>query len=139
MQWFKKALYNYADFSGRAHRTEFWYFMLFYILLMIAASFVDGILGTVFWNGRAGLFSLGTQLVLLVPYLAVGTRRLHDTDRSGWWLLLHFVPLLGLVLLSAIWSKFFRRFWYVLKVYQDPFNIFDYIDTSSLSCSYDRS
>ena len=99
MEWFRKALYNYSDFAGRAHRTEFWFFMLFYILLVIVASFVDGMLNTVFWGGSLGLFSGLVQLVLVVPYLAVAVRRLHDTNRSGWWLLLHFVPLLGLVLL----------------------------------------
>lgn len=100
MQWFIHVLKQYATFSGRARRAEYWWFVLFYLVALVALTVVDRALG--FWSADAGmglltgLFILGT----LLPYLAVTTRRLHDRDKSGWWQLLNFVPLIGpLVLL----------------------------------------
>lgn len=78
---------KYADFEGRASRPEYWWFFLFILLVSAAAS----ILGPVV----SGLFQLAT----LLPALAAGARRLHDTNRSGWWQLIVFVPLIGFILL----------------------------------------
>jgi len=82
---------KYADFTGRAARAEYWWFTLFIFLASIGMAIVSETL--------AALFSLGTTL----PCLAVVTRRLHDTDRSGWWQLLWLVPLLGWIPL-LIWA-----------------------------------
>lgn len=82
---------KYADFSGRASRSEFWWWTLFVILASIAAEIINGKL--------SALFSLAT----LLPGLAVGCRRLHDVDKSGWLQLLYFIPIIGWLLL-AYWS-----------------------------------
>jgi uncharacterized membrane protein YhaH (DUF805 family) len=86
---------HYANFSGRATRSEFWYWTLFYCLAGTAASMVDRAFG---WPGIvSGLFTLAA----LVPTLAVTVRRLHDLDRTAWWLLLFFVPAVNFVL--VVW------------------------------------
>ncbi|MGW3289388.1 DUF805 domain-containing protein [Streptomyces sp. NPDC001002] len=91
MSWFIEALKKYAVFSGRARRKEYWNFALFvgiiYVVLLVIAlaSKQSALLGLV------GLFYLG----VLIPSLAVGVRRLHDTGRSGWWLLFGIVPIAG--------------------------------------------
>ena len=82
---------NFSNFSGRARRKEYWYFVLFTLL---GGAVVEGI-GRVIGAERvlSGLFSL----VILIPGLAVAFRRLHDTGRAGWWILLGFVPMLGII------------------------------------------
>ena len=93
--WRTVLLQNYATFTGRARRSEFWWYALFQFAVMLAAGLIDGVLfrGHQFISGLAGL-------ALIVPNIAVSVRRLHDTSRSGWWCLLAFIPLLGgLVLL----------------------------------------
>jgi uncharacterized membrane protein YhaH (DUF805 family) len=90
-------LRKYADFSGRARRSEYWWFVLFTVLVSIVTSIVDGILGTRF--GNTGLFEGLAGLALLLPGLAVGARRLHDVGKSGWWLLLIIIPLVGALIL----------------------------------------
>ncbi len=92
---------NYVTFSGRASRPEYWYFFLFSILVSLGLSIVDtAMFGPVEGMGGsngplAGLFSLA----IFLPSLAVGARRLHDSDRSGWWLLLVLIPVLGFLVL----------------------------------------
>jgi len=89
---------KYATFDGRARRAEYWYFSLFLGLVYVAIS-VIGVLGgdtmTSFAAVLQGVIALGT----LLPTLAVTARRLHDTGRSGWWMLLSLVPIVGLILL----------------------------------------
>ena len=93
MNWYLGCWKKYAEFSGRARRKEFWMFVLFNFLASIAVGIVDGILGT---NGAlGGLYSLA----VLIPSLAVAARRLHDTDRSGWWQLIALIPLIGVIIL----------------------------------------
>lgn len=91
----KAGFNNYANFSGRASRSEFWYWILFCFILNIVSGFIDTILGL-------PLTGLLIFFGLLVPNIAVGIRRLHDTDRSGWWYLLNFVPVIGWIIL-IIW------------------------------------
>ena len=100
----RACLQKYVTFSGRAARPEFWYFVLFAILANVAASIVDRAL----FGGSGGSGPVGglIGLALFLPNLAVGVRRLHDTDRSGWWLLIGFIPLAGAIVL-LIW--FVRR------------------------------
>ncbi len=100
MNWYLGVLKQYATFEGRARRKEYWFFVLFYILVFLVLSAVDGLIGT--YNVDAGVGLLGGLYILatLIPSLAVMVRRLHDTDRSGWWVLIGLIPLLGnLVLL----------------------------------------
>lgn len=93
MNWYLGCWKKYAEFSGRARRQEFWMFVLFNGLASVALGVVDGILGT---NGAlGGLYSLA----VLIPFLAVSVRRLHDTDRSGWWILVNIIPLIGAIIL----------------------------------------
>ncbi|MEO2279481.1 DUF805 domain-containing protein [Pseudoalteromonas pernae] len=92
MEYFTDALKRYADFTGRTRRKGYWMFILFYLIFAIVATVIDMVLGTMF---------VGTvySLALLIPSLAIGARRLHDTGRSGWWQLLYFLPLIGFIVL----------------------------------------
>jgi uncharacterized membrane protein YhaH (DUF805 family) len=89
-------LRNYATFSGRAPRSELWWFSLFTLLLGLACNIVDAGLGT------HDVIRRLVSLAMLLPSIAVGVRRLHDIDRSGWWSLLALVPLVGWVVL-IVW------------------------------------
>ena len=89
---------KYATFSGRAARPEYWYWVLFTVLVGIALTIVQLIGGRALGMVLRGLF----DLAVLIPSIAVGVRRLHDTDRSGWWLLLSFVPVVGWIIL-LVW------------------------------------
>ena len=99
MNWYLKALKNYVGFSGRARRKEYWMYTLFTIIFMVIAYMIDHWLGLASErNGYGpvyGLYALATFL----PSLAVTVRRLHDTDRSGWWALIGLIPLLGAIVL----------------------------------------
>jgi uncharacterized membrane protein YhaH (DUF805 family) len=93
---------NYVGFSGRASRSEFWYWILFTFLVGIVTQIVD--LGV--WSSDVMTpFSWIWSLVTLLPSLAMGVRRLHDTDRSGWWWLLGFIPLIGIIVLIVFWCS----------------------------------
>jgi len=83
---------KYANFSGRAIRSEYWWFILAYIIAYLVLAIVDYVLG-------AQLLTAILSLALIIPSIAVGVRRLHDLDKSGWWLLLGFVPIVGLILI----------------------------------------
>jgi uncharacterized membrane protein YhaH (DUF805 family) len=83
---------KYATFGGRARRAEFWWFLLFTIVVATLARLVDVGMG-------APLFEVFAVLMLLLPMLAVTSRRLHDTDRSAWWILVFAIPVAELVVL----------------------------------------
>ena len=89
---------KYVDFNGRAVRSEYWFFALFQFLVLVALSIVDAVVGT------GVLSTLGT-LALLLPALAVGARRLHDTDKSAWWLLIGLIPLVGAIVLIVFFVQ----------------------------------
>lgn len=93
MNWFVEVVKKYAVFNGRAHRTEYWMFVLFYVLIYIGLAVIEGVLG------GPGILTLIFGLGLLVPSIAVTARRLHDTGRSGWWILISLVPLVGWIVL----------------------------------------
>ena len=97
MNWYLLALKKYAVFSGRSRRKEYWLFFLFNFLITIALLFIDGMVGTFDAQAGIGLFGAIYALGILVPGIAVSVRRLHDTDRSGWWLLILFIPLIGAI------------------------------------------
>ena len=96
IDWFVKCLKNYANFSGRARRKEYWFFTLVQFIILDIAQIIDAILSTDF------VFYAIATLALFIPSLAAAVRRLHDTDRSGWWLLIALLPLIGTILL-IIW------------------------------------
>jgi uncharacterized membrane protein YhaH (DUF805 family) len=85
-------------FGGRAVRSEYWFFILFQFLVVVALSIVDLVVGT-------GVLSSIASLALLLPTLAVGARRLHDTDKSGWWLLIGLIPLIGAIVLIVFFCQ----------------------------------
>ena len=98
MNWYLKVLKQYADFNGRARRKEYWMFVIFNMIFAFVLGFIDGIIGT--YDAQTGYGVLGGlyTLAVLIPSLAVGVRRLHDVGKSGWMLLIAFIPLVG-----AIW------------------------------------
>jgi len=104
MDWYFKVLSNYSVFHGRAHRREFWMFMLVNIILSGVLMVVDKILG---WPrvGSSGPLSLIYSLLVLLPFFAVQCRRLHDTNRTAKWLWLWCIPVLGWLMLLAFWSQ----------------------------------
>ena len=110
MQWYLKALKQYADFGGRARRTEFWMFVLVNVVISVVLGIVDTATGTANAYAVGGMASYSPgilgglyALAVLIPSIAVTVRRLHDTDRSGWWLLIAFVPLLGAIALIVFY------------------------------------
>ena len=99
MNWYLYVLKNYATFSGRARRKEYWMFFLISALISIVLTLLDILLGTYSVEYEAGLFSGLYSLLILIPSIAVVVRRLHDTDRSGWWILISLIPLIGVIVL----------------------------------------
>ncbi len=95
----RKVLTNYNQFTGRSARPEYWWFTLFAVGLSIVAAIIDSVLPTIFGYGIVGTL---LSLALLLPSVAVGIRRLHDTDRSGWFIMLAYGPLL----FSTIFGRF---------------------------------
>jgi uncharacterized membrane protein YhaH (DUF805 family) len=105
MKWFLIVVRdNYANFEGRAQRKEYWMFQLFSLIFGFLAMIIDTITGTLDPASDFGFFSLIIILALLIPNIAVGIRRLHDTGRSGWWWLLGLIPLLGIIVI--VWFCF---------------------------------
>lgn len=102
MHWYFRVLKNYVGFSGRARRKEYWYFMLFYVLSLVLAVVFDLFTGTFEDAIGLGWVSGAHFVATLLPALAVSVRRLHDIGRSGWWLLLEFVPLVGAAILLVL-------------------------------------
>lgn len=99
MNWYLGALKKYATFEGRARRKEYWFFVLFNVLAIIVLEILDVVLGTFSQETGFGLLSGLYAIAVLLPSLAVTVRRLHDTDRSGWWILINFIPLIGAIVL----------------------------------------
>ena len=99
MNWYVEALTKYAVVSGRSRRKEYWFFVLFNIIASIILGAVDGMTGS--FNPETGMGTLGTlyALAVFLPSLAVSVRRLHDTGRTGWWLLIGLVPVIGAIVL----------------------------------------
>jgi uncharacterized membrane protein YhaH (DUF805 family) len=98
----KTCFNKYTDFTGRASRSEYWWFILFTVILQFVLQFIGGIISAITHSTSNNLsFVLAFILfaVFFLPILAAAVRRLHDTDRSGWWILLNFVPLVGGIIL----------------------------------------
>jgi uncharacterized membrane protein YhaH (DUF805 family) len=100
MNWYLEVLKKYAVFNGRARRKEYWYFHLFNIIINTVLTVIEVITGS--FSPEAGIgFLLGGiyALAVLIPGIAVSVRRLHDTERSGWWFLIVLVPIIGAIVL----------------------------------------
>ncbi|MEC9099036.1 MAG: DUF805 domain-containing protein [SAR202 cluster bacterium] len=97
-----KCFMLYTIFSGRAKRAEFWWFFLFCMIVGLMGSVIDAALGLDAAIGGNGVFTTLIQLATFLPSIAVGSRRLHDTNRSGWWQLLWIVVFIGWIPL-IIW------------------------------------
>ena len=101
-QAIKSEFGNYVTFSGRAARSEFWYWTLFVVLVTMAAGILDRDSSTLRSSTTTGVFGPLVSLIFFLPGLAVSVRRLHDLDRTGWWLLL-VLTIIGVILL-IIWD-----------------------------------
>ena len=104
MEWALLPFRKYAEFGGRSRRKEYWSYVLLLIVVGVVIGIVERALGLTGMVGPYGPLSLLFGLVTLVPSLAVGVRRLHDTDRSGWWLLIGYGPMLLSLCLTLIGS-----------------------------------
>ena len=96
---FVEALKKYAVFSGRSRRKEYWYFVLFVVIISIALSLIDSLIGAYDRSSGAGLLSTIFSLAILIPSIAMSIRRLHDIHRTDWWVLISLVPLIGWIVL----------------------------------------
>jgi len=90
--------FKYAQFFGRARRSEFWYFALFNFIVSLGLGMIDAFTGLGFLSSVYGL-------AVLVPSLAVGVRRLHDTGKSGWWILIGLIPFIGWIVLIVFYLQ----------------------------------
>lgn len=97
INWYVKCWHQFADFKTRARRSEFWSFWLINIVIGWILPWISTTLNYIY------------GLVILIPSLAVGARRLHDTGRSGWWLLIGLIPLVGIIVLIVFWVQDSQR------------------------------
>ena len=102
MSWYLEVLNKYAQFTGRARRMEYWMFFLINMLISFAIGIVGGLLGM---GSAVTVLTVVYSIAILIPSIAVGIRRLHDTGRSGWWMLIAFIPLLGAILLLVYFAQ----------------------------------
>jgi len=102
MHYYIQVLKNYVTFSGRARRSEYWYFVLFNLIASVVLGVLDAIMQVA---GGVGFLGLLYTLAVLLPTIAVGVRRMHDIGKSGWWLLLPIIPLVGLIVMIVFLVK----------------------------------
>jgi len=103
MKWYLQVLRNYAVFNGRARRKEYWMFVLFNIIFLIAAIILDNVFGTNIKGLPYGLFYCLYALAIFIPGLAVAVRRLHDVGKSGWMILIALIPIIGAIWLLVLY------------------------------------
>ena len=101
MNWYLAVLKNYAGFSGRARRKEFWMFNLFHFIFVYVAMFLDNLLGIASVSGIGPIYGF-YLLALIIPAFAVMVRRLHDVGKSGWMYLIIFIPIVGVIWLMVL-------------------------------------
>ena len=103
IEWYKKVVFeNYANFNGRARRSEYWYYTLASVLISIILMVVDNVFGLTFGIAETGILGLFYSLVVFLPALAVLVRRLHDVGKSGWFLFIVLIPLIGIIWLLVL-------------------------------------
>jgi len=137
--WYFAVLSKYAVFSGRARRREYWFFTLFNALIVLGLSVVGSVLSGSSAVGIFGMFSIIYGLGVLIPSLAVTVRRLHDTGRSGWWLLMGLVPVVGAVVLYTGRSGWWLLMGLVLVVGAVVLLVFMFFDSESGENEYGPS
>ncbi|KAB2314663.1 DUF805 domain-containing protein [Betaproteobacteria bacterium SCN2] len=108
MEWFLKAVKSFS-FEGRARRKEYWMFVLIAVIISLVLGFIDGLLGIYSEGAGIGLLGGIFAISILIQSIAVGVRRLHDTGRSGWWLLINLVPFVGWVIVLALMAMEGKR------------------------------
>jgi uncharacterized membrane protein YhaH (DUF805 family) len=101
MEWFIKVIKNFS-FNGRARRKEYWFFFLFVVVIAFLLGLLDSVVGTYSTEAELGLLGGLFILAILIQSIAVGVRRLHDTGKSGWWLLINFVPFVGPIIVLVL-------------------------------------
>ena len=99
MNWYIDALKKYAVFSGRARRKKYWYLALFNIIITFVLAAFDAVTGSFSKEAGIGLMDSIYDLAILIPSIAVTVRHLHDTGRSGWWMLIGLIPLIDAIVL----------------------------------------
>jgi len=105
MNWYLAVLKNYAGFSGRARRKEYWMFVLFNMIFAIVAMILDNVLGIAMEGiGYGPIYGL-YLLAILIPSLAVGVRRLHDVGKSGWMMFIALIPIIGAIWLLVLFVQ----------------------------------
>jgi uncharacterized membrane protein YhaH (DUF805 family) len=98
MNWYLEVLKKYAIFNGRARRSEYWYFVLFNIIVSVILGIIDGVAGTLDIESGRGLISSIYSLAVVIPSIAVGVRRMHDVGKSGWFIL---IPIYNIILAAT--------------------------------------
>jgi uncharacterized membrane protein YhaH (DUF805 family) len=98
VSWYIAVLKKYAVFTGRARRREYWMFVLVNVIITVVLTMIEGIADSNSEGSRSTLATL-YGLAVLIPSIAVGVRRLHDIGKSGWWMLIGLVPIIGTIVL----------------------------------------
>ena len=127
IEWYKKVVFeNYANFNGRARRSEYWYFLLMNFIIAIVAAVIDKVAGLNFEPLPYGWLYMANALLVLIPGLAVGVRRLHDVGKSGWFFFSVLIPLIGSIWLLVLFCTEGERG--TNQYGSDPKNEFDEIN-----------
>ena len=106
LNWYKKVVFeNYANFNGRARRSEYWYFALINLVFALLFMLIDKMLGTNFEPLPYGFFYMAYGLAVFLPGIAAQVRRLHDTGKSGWFLFIILIPIIGVIWLLIVLFK----------------------------------
>ena len=99
MSWYLEVLKKYTVLDGRARRKEYWMFFLINLVIAVVLAIIDGLIGTFSTQAGVGLLEGLYSLAVLIPGIAVTVRRLHDTGRTGWWILISLIPFIGGIVL----------------------------------------
>ena len=102
MNWYLTVVKNYAGFSGRARRKEYWMFLLFNMIFAFVAAIIDNVVGTASPELGYGVFYGLYTLAMFIPGIAVMVRRLHDVGKSGWMYFIVFIPIVGVIWLMVL-------------------------------------
>ena len=102
MKWYIEAITNYVNFKGRARRKAYWMFVLVNLIIVMLLNLLDGVFDITVGASGVGLISFVYSLLVFLPGLALSVRRLHDTGRSGWWILINIVPFVGFIIFIVL-------------------------------------
>ncbi|WP_264565916.1 DUF805 domain-containing protein [Flavobacterium sp. N3904] len=106
IEWYKKVVFeNYANFSGRARRSEYWYYLLMNMIILVLATIIDSSTGMNFEPLPYGYLYVAYALATFLPGFAVAVRRLHDVGKSGWFFFIILIPLIGSIWLLVLFCQ----------------------------------